>query len=161
MIYNFFIKKIKFFIYLLICIFSFSFPLKGFCDDMNSIGMKLLTKAIEFAKTNGEQKAFQEITYGKTFKNKDISIFVVDKNYKIVAHNNGENEIGAHVLYSSKVKQFIDNVFKNETSIAQYVKKDPQKISKEDNQSADLYKIKYAYGKKYKDYVFAYSYFVE
>jgi len=55
-------------------------------------------KAAAYMKANGAEKAFDEFTNGKSFKDRDLYIFVYDMNGKCVAHGANLKLIGKDLI---------------------------------------------------------------
>lgn len=54
----------------------------------------MVKKAVAFSKTNGIDKAFEEITNGKTFKDRDLYVFAYDFTGKNLAHGANPKLVG-------------------------------------------------------------------
>jgi cytochrome c len=58
----------------------------------------LVKKAAAFIKANGADKAFEEITNGKSFKDRDLYVFVYDLNGKCLAHGANAKLVGKDLI---------------------------------------------------------------
>jgi signal transduction histidine kinase len=58
----------------------------------------LVKKAVAFMKANGNDKAFEEFTNGKSFKDRDLYIFVYDLSGKCVAHGANAKLVGKDLM---------------------------------------------------------------
>ncbi|OYV02387.1 MAG: histidine kinase [Burkholderiales bacterium PBB5] len=58
----------------------------------------LVKKAVAYVKANGPEKAFEEFTQGKSFKERDLYIFVYDFNGKCLAHGANPKLVGKDLL---------------------------------------------------------------
>jgi signal transduction histidine kinase len=58
----------------------------------------LVKKAAAYIKANGNEKAFEEVTNGKSFKDRDLYIFVYDLNGKCVAHGANVKLVGKDLI---------------------------------------------------------------
>jgi signal transduction histidine kinase len=55
-------------------------------------------KAVAFIKANGADKAYAEFTNGKTFKDRDLYIFVFDLSGKCLAHGANSKLVGKDLI---------------------------------------------------------------
>ena len=58
----------------------------------------MVKKAAAYFKANGAEKALEEISNGKTFKDRDLYVFVYDMNGKCVAHGANAKMIGKDLI---------------------------------------------------------------
>jgi signal transduction histidine kinase len=58
----------------------------------------LVKKAAAAIKANGAEKAFDEITNGKSFKDRDLYVFVYDLNGKCLAHGANAKLVGKELI---------------------------------------------------------------
>ncbi len=58
----------------------------------------LVKKAAVYLKANGPDKAFEEFTNGKSFKDRDLYVFVYDLNGKCVAHGANAKLVGKDLI---------------------------------------------------------------
>jgi signal transduction histidine kinase len=58
----------------------------------------LVKKAAGYLKANGPEKAFEEFTNGKSFKDRDLYIFVYDMTGKCVAHGANAKLVGKDLI---------------------------------------------------------------
>lgn len=58
----------------------------------------MVKKAVSYIKAQGNEKAFEEITNGKTFKDRDLYVFVYDLNGKCVAHGANAKLVGKDLI---------------------------------------------------------------
>jgi cytochrome c len=58
----------------------------------------LVRKAVAYLKANGPEKAFEEFTNGKSFKDRDLYIFVYDMNGRCVAHGANAKLVGKDLI---------------------------------------------------------------
>lgn len=58
----------------------------------------LVKKAIVYIKAKGNEKAFDEITNGQTFKDRDLYVFVYDLNGKNLAHGANPKLVGKDLI---------------------------------------------------------------
>jgi len=82
-------------------------------DDVVS----LVNKAIEYINTNGREKAYDEFTENKTgaFKKGELYIFVLTRDYMIIAHGANKKLIGKDLkaLKDSRGKYFFKEMVDN------------------------------------------------
>ena len=58
----------------------------------------MVKKAVAYLKANGPEKSFEEFTHGKSFKDRDLYIFVYDLNGKCVAHGANAKLVGKDLI---------------------------------------------------------------
>lgn len=58
----------------------------------------MVKKAVAYAKTNGSDKAYEEISNGKSFKDRDLYLVVFDLTGKNLAHGTNPKLIGKDLL---------------------------------------------------------------
>jgi len=58
----------------------------------------LVKKVAAYVKANGAEKAYEEITNGKTFKDRDMNVFVYDFNGKCLAHGANPKLVGKDLI---------------------------------------------------------------
>jgi cytochrome c len=58
----------------------------------------LVKKAVAFVKANGNDKAYEEFTNGKQFKDRDLYIFAYDFNGKSLAHGANAKLVGKDLI---------------------------------------------------------------
>ena len=58
----------------------------------------LVDKALALIKAQGADKAYEEITNGKTFKDRDLYVFVYDLNGKCLAHGANAKLVGKDLI---------------------------------------------------------------
>jgi cytochrome c len=58
----------------------------------------LVKKAVAYIKANGPDKAYEEITNGKSFKDRDLYIFVYDMSGKNLAHGANPKLVGKDLI---------------------------------------------------------------
>lgn len=58
----------------------------------------MVKKVAAFIKANGTDKAFEEVTNGKSFKDRDLYIFIYDLNGKCVAHGANAKLVGKDLI---------------------------------------------------------------
>ena len=69
------------------------------CDGDNAAEAEaLVKKAAAYVKANGNDKAFEEFTNGKSFKDRDLYVFVYDLNGKCVAHGANAKLVGKDLI---------------------------------------------------------------
>jgi cytochrome c len=58
----------------------------------------LVKKVAAFIKANGNDKAYEEVTNGKTFKDRDLYVFIYDLNGKCLAHGANAKLVGKDLI---------------------------------------------------------------
>jgi cytochrome c len=58
----------------------------------------MVKKAVAYIKANGPDKAYEEITTGKTFKDRDLYVIVYDLNGKNLAHGANAKLVGKDLI---------------------------------------------------------------
>ena len=58
----------------------------------------LVKKAVAYIKANGTEKAYEEVTNGKTFKDRDLYVFIYDLNGKCLAHGANPKLVGKDLI---------------------------------------------------------------
>ena len=58
----------------------------------------LVKKAVAYIKANGTDKAYEEVTNGKAFKDRDLYVFVYDLNGKCLAHGANPKLVGKDLI---------------------------------------------------------------
>jgi signal transduction histidine kinase len=58
----------------------------------------LVKKVAAYVKANGAEKAYEEITNGKSFKDRDLYVFVYDLNGKCLAHGANPKLVGKDLI---------------------------------------------------------------
>lgn len=58
----------------------------------------MVKKAVAYIKTNGPEKAYEEFTNGKSFKDRDLYIFVYDMTGKNLAHGANPKLVGKDLI---------------------------------------------------------------
>lgn len=58
----------------------------------------MVRKAVAYIKTAGADKAFDEVTHGKMFKDRDLYVFIYDLNGKCLAHGANAKLVGKDLI---------------------------------------------------------------
>lgn len=58
----------------------------------------MVKKAAAYIKAHGNDKAFEEVTNGKTFKDRDLYVYIYDLNGKCVAHGANAKLVGKDLM---------------------------------------------------------------
>ncbi len=87
-------------VFLLACIAALAFPAAVWSADQGSPAEAeaMVKRAVAYIKTNGQEKAAEEFTNGKSFKDRDLYISYYEMSGKVLGHGANPKLVGKNLL---------------------------------------------------------------
>ena len=87
-------------VFLLACIAALTFPTAVWSADQGSPAEAeaMVKRAVAYIKTNGQEKAAEEFTNGKSFKDRDLYISYYEMSGKVLGHGANPKLVGKNLL---------------------------------------------------------------
>lgn len=87
-------------VFLLACIAALTFPTAVWSADQGSPAEAeaMVKRALAYIKTNGQEKAAEEFTNGKSFKDRDLYISYYEMSGKVLGHGANPKLVGKNLL---------------------------------------------------------------